>query len=198
MRRITARSFFEDDACTVAESLLGCTLVSCLGGIQTGGVIVETEAYMGVTDAACHTFCGRRTARNEIMYAGGGFAYVYLIYGMHCCFNVVCSHKGSGEAVLIRALQPTIGIEEVKARRGTNDIHALCSGPGKLCRALYIDRTANGADLTSGDIFIAERDSAPNVVRSPRINIDYSGQYAAKPWRYTIKDSSFVSVNPKQ
>jgi len=190
---------FEADAQSLARSLLGATLVRRLAnGSRLTGAIVETEAYLGVMDGASHSYGGRRTKRNETMYAAPGTAYVYLIYGMYNCFNVVCGEVDEPTAVLVRALAPREGLEAMrtsrpKARRERD----LCSGPGKLCQALSIDRGLDGLSLaTSDDLFIEGASGPPpgsKVVRAARIGVDYAGEWAHEPLRYYLDDSEHVS-----
>ncbi len=206
-------SFFRRDAVTVARALLGQRLVRQDRGKRTAGIIVETEAYLGTEDQAAHTANGRRTARNESMWAAGGRAYVYFTYGMHHCMNVVAGRADEPVAVLIRALEPVEGIEIMRRRRigrqsgirkktagkrtGAGDTH-LCSGPAKLCQALAIDRCLDGADLIEGpDLYLemlrhrAYRSSDIRV--GPRIGVDYAGPWAAKPLRFSLGDNIHVS-----
>ena len=140
------REFYLRDGLTVARELIGKKLVTNLRDGLAGGIIVETEAYMGKIDAAAHTFRGK-TERTKIFYGAGGFVYVYLIYGMHLCTNVVANVENVPEAVLIRALQPTDGVELMKIRRGKKNLRDLCSGPGKLSQALGVTKDFYGADL---------------------------------------------------
>ena len=139
-------SFFRQDTVTLAQKLLGHLLVHRTPEGVTAGMIVETEAYVGAIDKACHAY-KNRSERTEIMYHDGGYAYVYLIYGMHCCFNVVTGPPGEGNAVLIRALEPVFGINLMERRRKTESLYNLCSGPGKICQALGITRKEYGLDL---------------------------------------------------
>ena len=145
-----SRRFFHRNAATLAHALLGHRLVSMVGGVQTAGVIVETEAYLGIHDKAAHTYGGRRNARNASMWGDGGHAYVYFVYGMHHCVNAVAGRAEEPMAVLIRALQPDKGLPQMYARRvrARNDTD-LCSGPAKLCQALGITRMLDGVDLTA-------------------------------------------------
>ncbi|HEU4534310.1 MAG TPA: DNA-3-methyladenine glycosylase [Polyangiaceae bacterium] len=198
------RADFEVDAETLARGLLGCALVRVLeGGVRLAGRIVETEAYAGVDDRASHAYGGRRTPRNESMYGAPGTAYVYLIYGLHHCFNVVCGPPGTPWAVLVRALAPREGLDGMRARRAASPAArpppdgALCSGPGRLCRALAIDRTFDGADLVHGpSLFLCAPPSRPpgarppgdvvdeHVTRGPRVGVDYAGEWAQAPLRF--------------
>jgi DNA-3-methyladenine glycosylase len=164
---------------------------------RLAGRIVEVEAYRGPADRAAHSAGGRHTARNEVMYGPAGRAYVYFIYGMHHCVNVVTQPAGVPEAVLIRALEPIEGTDAMRANRGLDDgpEWRLCRGPGALCRALGITRTENGSDLLRGALRILDAPSIPGsqVCRTPRIGIDYAGADVARPWRLYFADSRAVS-----
>lgn len=180
-------------------------LESRLGDETTAGRIVEVEAYRGPTDLAAHSAGGRRTARNESMYGPGGRAYVYAIYGLHHCMNVVVGEKDVPEGVLIRGLEPVCGTDAMRDRRGPRaPADHLARGPGNLTRALGIDRSHDGIDLRRGAIRLLlppEKHFAPirprDVVRSPRIGIDYAGAWAAKPWRFSVRDHPGVSRPPR-
>jgi len=200
------RSFYRRDVVTVARGLLGQKLVRVVNGRALSGIIVETEAYLGAIDKAAHTCNGLRTARNASMWGDGGCAYVYFTYGMHHCMNVVAGRKGDPVAVLIRALEPVEGIEQMRRRRRAGrprrktpvrDID-LCSGPAKLTSALGIDLALDGADLVSGSaLFVrrmrarAHRGSA--IVVTPRIGVSYAGAWADRPLRFLLRDSKHVS-----
>lgn len=190
-----ARVFFASGAVPLAVALLGKRLVRVLGdGTRLAGIIVEVEAYLGVKDRASHAFGGRRTARNESMYAAPGTAYVYFTYGMHWCFNVVCAVEGVPEAVLIRAIEPIEGIEAMRAARvGARDLD-LCRGPARLCKALAIDRSLDREDLTSSPrLWIEDAAAAPRVMRTARIGVGYSGAWAKRRLRFLVRGSAFVS-----
>jgi DNA-3-methyladenine glycosylase len=190
---------YANDPVTVARDLLGQRLVRLLDGERLAGIIVETEAYLGVSDRAAHTFNGRRTARNESMFLGAGHAYVYFTYGMHHCMNVVCGRKEEPVAVLIRAIEPTEGLDTMfshrgKARRTTD----LCSGPAKLTQALGIDLGFDGHDLRSSDTLYIERlrrrnDASRRVVASPRVGVAYAGSWARRLLRYHFDGNQYVS-----
>ncbi len=179
------RKFFARDATVVAPELLGLHLLTEIDGVRRIGRIVETEAYEGPHDLAAHSARGRRTARTEVMFGQPGHAYVYLIYGMHHCFNVVTAPEDVPHAVLVRAVEPTSGID------------GSTRGPGLLCRALGIDRSLNEEDLRGDRVWIERpraRDwSAPRIARSPRIGIGYAGPWVKKPWRFFDADSKWVS-----
>lgn len=201
------RLLFDDyatDSIALARRLLGCRLVRVLAdGVRLSGVIVETEAYAGVMDRASHAFGGRRTARNEAMYARAGTSYVYFTYGMHFCFNVVCGEEDVPVAVLVRALEPVEGLDEMKRRRaaGRNALAAekiratdLCSGPGKLCAAMGIDRELNGVDLVTDERLWIERGAAVDAVEvGPRIGIGSAGDWVEKPMRFWVRGHGHVS-----
>ena len=186
-----SRAFFARDALTVARELLGKTL---LHG-PTGGIIVETEAYIGPGDRGSHAYGGRRTKRTEPLFGEAGHAYVYLIYGLYCCLNVVTGHPGEPQCVLIRALRPTLGLEAMAARRGCRPERELCRGPGKLCMALDIDRELNERDMTQGDFVFLQGEDIPEaeIERSKRIGIDYAGEARDYLWRFTVKGDPYVS-----
>ncbi len=185
---------YQCDGVALARRLLGCRLVHDTPEGRCGGVIVETEAYMGLADDAAHSWRGRPDGRVNVQYGPGGFAYIYLIYGMHSCMNVVANAPGTPEAVLIRALMPDEGLELMGVRRpkAKND-RQLCSGPGKLCAALGITRAQYGLDLTGDQLWIEDRQGEPDLVCGPRIGIDYAQTCKDKPWRFWIKDCPWVS-----
>lgn len=202
------RGFFRADAVSLARRLLGMRLVRVLeDGARLAGAIVETEAYCGVEDRACHSFGGRRTPRNDAMYARPGTAYVYFTYGMHHCFNVVCGREDEPVAVLIRALEPAEGIERMRRARQSQrsktplDDRALTSGPARLCQALSIDRTLNGVDLArSGALWIERGVGVPTgrgrIRTGPRIGVSSAGDWALRPLRFWVADSPWVSRRP--
>jgi len=196
------RDFYLRDTLVVAKGLLGMELVHETGGCMRVGRIVETEAYTGPEDKGSHSYGGRRTNRNEVMYSQGGTAYVYLIYGMHHCFNVVTEEAGMPAAVLIRALEPVDGLELMSRARyntgytalGRSHKTGLCNGPGKLCIAMDIRRTENGLDLCGNQLYIRDTSCEPfRIKSSPRINIDYAEEYRDKPWRFYIEGNKYVS-----
>ena len=175
---------FEQSAETVARTLIGAELA--VDGV--GGVIVETEAY-DVFDPASHSIVGP-TARNAPMFGPPGRAYVYRIYGMHWCFNVVCDAAQAGSAVLIRALEPRTGLDRMRERRGPLPDAALCSGPGKLCQALEIDRSLNGLRLDGAPFSLRLHVQRPELVQGVRIGIRKG---AETPWRFGLKGSRYLS-----
>jgi DNA-3-methyladenine glycosylase len=191
-----SRDFFTRDTLTVARDLLGQRLVRVLDGARFSGRIVEVEAYVGEEDQACHARCGR-TERNAPMYGPPGHAYVYFIYGMHHCLNVVTEREGYPAAVLIRALEPLEGIEEMRARRGDRPDVQLTSGPARLCQALDIDRQFDGADLCAPDarVFLEEGIPIPDdaAATGPRVGVRGDEVAVTVPWRVFVRDSRYVS-----
>lgn len=199
MKKLT-REFYQKGAVEAARELLGKVLVRESGDGLTAGIIVETEAYVGPDDKGAHSCGGVPTERTAVMFGDGGFAYVYLIYGMYSCFNVVANVKNKPEAVLIRAIEPLEGVELMKARRNTDNIYNLCSGPGKLCGALGITRFDSGVDLCADELYILDKPLPENakILVSPRINIDYAEEYRDVLWRFFLADNRFVSKVPKK
>ena len=189
-------AFFRQDTVELARKLLGTLLVHSTAEGVTAGMIVETEAYVGAIDKACHAW-QNRSERTEIMYHDGGYAYVYFIYGMHHCFNVVTGPPGEGNAVLIRALEPVLGIDLMQQRRNTKLLRNLCSGPGKVCEALAITKNEYGMDLCSADapLRLIKYRYIPDklIATSPRVNVAYAEEAADWPWRFFVKSSAFVS-----
>jgi len=188
------RSFYAQPTIRVARQLLGKYLVRRHPDGKTVGKIVETEAYVGPHDLACHAAKGR-TARTEVMFGPPGRAYVYFIYGVYYCLNIVTEEVGHASAVLIRALEPIAGVELMQERRGTEKLHNLASGPGKLCLAMAIDKALNAADMSRGHVLYVEdrNDPPPKISATPRIGVDYAGEWKDKPWRFLIRGSEFVS-----
>ena len=177
-----SRRFFAHPALEVARDLIGCTLVYERAGERLAGRIVETEAYVGPEDLACHASRGR-TKRTDVMFGPAGHAYVYLVYGMHDMLNVVTDRPGHPAAVLIRAVEPEGSISAENA-----------SGPGRLCRVFGIDRELDGVDMTAPPLRIARRRGAvPRIETSPRIGVDYAGEWAQRPFRFYDAESSAVS-----
>jgi DNA-3-methyladenine glycosylase len=184
------RAFYTRPTLTVARELLGKCLVRRIGDINLVGRIVEVEAYIGEGDPACHARFGQ-TGRNIVMYGLGGFSYVYFIYGMYNMFNVVTERKGFPAAVLIRALEPLEGIDEMRRMRGIDAVGSLTNGPGKLCAALGIDKSHSGVDLTNGNLYVTAADSSEYAVgESSRVGIRKGTDRA---WRFFIEGNRFVS-----
>ncbi|MET0648296.1 MAG: DNA-3-methyladenine glycosylase [Pyrinomonadaceae bacterium] len=186
------------DTLRVARELLGKRLVvPGAAGARVSARVVEVEAYLGVEDRAAHSYGGRRTRRTETMYAAGGAAYVFFVYGMHHQFNVVTGPEGRPHAVLVRAVEPEEGIGLMIERRPVPKERELTSGPGKLCRALGIDLTFDGEDLTtSGRVWLEETGQTyrpAEVATGPRIGVAYAAEDALKPWRFWVKENEYVS-----
>lgn len=191
------RDFFHRPTLEVCHDIIGQYFFSNHDGIITGGRIVEAEAYCGPDDLGAHTSGGRRTARNEAMYGPKGHAYIYLIYGMYWCVNAVCGPADKPQACLIRALEPVVGIDEMRRRLNAPDqpAHKLCQGPGKLCKALGLDKQHYGVDLLKDRLFLLPGGlkEGEEVGTSPRINIDYAAEYKDKPWRFYVRGNLCVS-----
>lgn len=191
------RAFYtRPNVVTVARELLGKLLVvPAANGERVSGIIVETEAYRGPLDRAAHSYGGRRTKRTEPMYAIGGTAYVFFVYGMYYQFNVVTNSAETPHAVLIRAVEPFEGIELMRKRRHGQPDRNLTKGPGKLCIAMGIDRQLDGADLLGREVWLEERPPVrrSQILSGPRIGIDYAGEWVSKRWRFWTKDNPFVS-----
>jgi DNA-3-methyladenine glycosylase len=194
--KLSRQFYAQSDVVKVARELLGKMLFTRIDGVATGGIIVETEAYSW-RERGCHAFGARKTARNAIMFEEGGFAYVYLCYGIHYLFNVVTNRKDTPEAVLVRAVEPVEGLEVMHQRRNLPEgSRHLTSGPGKLTKALGINRSFNGKSLLDDDIWIEDSGTKlakSSIVASTRIGIDYAGEDARLPWRFSIKGNRWVS-----
>ena len=184
---ISDRAWFDRPAAEVAPELLGALLMHDAPDGRVAGRIVEVEAYQGPEDRAAHSWRGR-TARNAVMFDQPGHLYVYLIYGLHHCANIVCGPGDKPEAVLLRAAAITDGMELARRRRGHAEDARLASGPGNLGAAFGIDRSLNGVDLVAGPIRIARRASLPRVARTPRVGVDYAGAWARRRLRYLVPD----------
>lgn len=193
-----SRSFYErDDVLEISKELIGKVLCTKINGELTSGMIVETEAYNGRTDRASHAFGGTRTGRTETMYGEPGHAYIYLCYGIHHLFNVVTNKAGLADAILIRAIHPIDGIHLMKERRGAKiSGNNMTNGPGKLSQALGITTDYDRADLEGQTIWIEDRDidiEKDEIGSSVRIGVDYAGEDAKLPWRFTLKRSEYLS-----
>ncbi len=201
------KSFYQRDTTLVARELLGKRLVHIVNGKRLSGIITETEAYLGIKDRGCHTFGNKKTKRTESMYLTGGHSYVYLIYGIYDCLNVVTQKEDIPEAVLIRSLEPDEGLTTMAKNRkqktfdpeNKKHLWNLTTGPGKLAQALKITRNHNELLLTDDQIFIEDvgaKIKSSNIIASPRIGIDYAQE--AKYWklRFTIKDNFYISRKP--
>ena len=206
MEKIDIDFYRRENVLQIARELLGKIVVTGWKGVVTSGCIVEVEAYNGSNDKASHAYNGRRTARNEMMYAAGGVAYVYLCYGIHHLFNVVTNSKEVPHAILIRAVEPLKGEESMLKRFGKassdgNRVDKLLTkGPGKLSKALGITTLNSGYSLVSKELFIAADGfsfTKNEIAVSPRIGVDYAGKDALLPYRFYIKGNLFVSGKPK-
>lgn len=197
------REFYNRDSLIVAKELLGKILVHETDGHKISAKIVEAEAYMGIEDKAAHSYGGKRTSRVEVMYGGPGFSYIFLIYGMYNCFNIVTREAGIPQAVLIRAAEPMEGLDFMAQNRFKKPYHqltrsqieGLTNGPGKLCRAFLIDKNLNGEDLCGGKLYIEEgHEEDFTVVTTQRVGIPYAEEAKDYLWRFYIKDNKYVSV----
>lgn len=194
------KEFYQRSALEVAPDLLGLNLVHNTKDGITKGKIVEVEAYMGTIDAAAHSYKGTPSKRTQIQYKEGGYAYIYLIYGMYYCMNIVTNGINIPEVVLLRALEPVEGVQLMKKRRNIEKLEQLCNGPGKLCTAMGINKMNYGMDLLGEQLYLEapkESESFP-IETSKRINIDYAKETKDYLWRYTIADSRFLSVKKKR
>ncbi len=196
-RALPSSFYRRADVIRIARELLGKFIVTGGIGRKTVGMIVETEAYVGVTDRACHAFGGRRTIRNEAMYAAGGIAYVYLCYGLHALLNVVTHRRGAPYAVLIRAVEPIGGLALMRRRRGAQvPDRRLTAGPGSLTQALGIGVRHNGVNLAGPEVRIEDRGvriSPSGIAARPRIGVNYAGADARRPWRFYLLGNPWVS-----
>jgi DNA-3-methyladenine glycosylase len=187
-RKVLPRTYFQRPTLDVARSLLGKYLVRKNGRATRASRIVEVEAYIGTEDLACHASKGR-TARTDVMFGPAGVAYVYLVYGMHHCFNIVTERVGHPSAVLVRAVEDA-------------DTQMLIDGPGRVCRFLAIDRTLNRLDLTAGEALWVEdrgeRVGRSNITVGRRIGVEYAGSWANKPWRFRLGRSTKSKVQSKR
>ena len=192
---VISREFYQRSTTTVVRDLLGKLMVRESPSGVVALRLTEVEAYLGAADPACHTYGGRRSPRTESMWGDAGHAYVYLIYGVHHCFNVVTVGKGVGEAVLVRAGVPVVGLDLIRERRGpTVRERALTDGPGKLCQALGIGREADGLDICDRSSGVWLCDDGVGVAdselrRTPRVGVARAGEAARWPLRYLVNDA---------
>jgi DNA-3-methyladenine glycosylase len=197
-RKLEPSFYLNDDVLMIARSLLGKLLVTHFAGELTAGMIVETEAYRGITDKASHAYGNRRTHRTEVMYAGGGVAYVYLCYGIHHLFNVVTNREDIPHAILIRAIEPVAGKEIMQLRSGRKKWdHTIGSGPGNVSKALGIHTKHSGTSLAGEEVFIADNGISfqpAEVIATPRIGVDYAGEDAKLLYRFAVKDHPNISA----
>ena len=197
MSKLPVDFYQREDVLLISRELLGKVLCTNFHGKLTSGIIVETEAYAGVTDKASHAYGGRRTKRTETMYAKGGYAYVYICYGIHHLFNIVTNKENIPHAVLIRAIQPRDGIEIMLQRRNKKKVdHSLTAGPGSLTRALGITVKDSGTLLMDNLIWLEDQNinyTNQDILATPRVGIQYAGKDAQNPWRFQIENSPWVS-----
>jgi DNA-3-methyladenine glycosylase len=195
--KLTSSFYEREDVVQISKDLLGKYLISFADGLYTAGMITETEAYSGQNDKACHAHLNRRTDRTEIMYHNGGLAYVYLCYGLHSLFNIVTNQKGNADAVLIRAIEPTEGLEVMQQRRGMATLSPrLTAGPGVMSKAMGISKSHYGTDLQGDTLWIEDRGihiPEKDMIACPRIGVDYAEEDALLPWRFYIKGNPYVS-----
>jgi DNA-3-methyladenine glycosylase len=199
--KLPTEFYLRENTIRVSRDLLGKLLVvPSADGERVSGMIVETEAYLGIKDKAAHSYGGRRTARNEITYADGGHVYVFFVYGMYYQLNLVTGPAEHAHVVLIRAVEPVEGVELMRERRGNMPDKNLTSGPGKLTIALAIDRSYNGEHLSGDRIWVEEYRNfkKSEVASGPRVGIDYAEEFIEMPWRFWVKANSFVSKAPKR
>jgi len=202
---ILPNSFYErDDVVSIAKELLGKYVYTNFEGVWTGGKIVETEAYCGATDKACHAHLNRRTNRTQTMFLKGGVAYVYLCYGIHHLFNIVTNKQDHADAVLVRGIEPTVGIEKMMERRNMKKLqNRITAGPGCLTQALGMTTDLDKSSVSGPNIWLTDYDlvnskkatdvEESQVIKGPRVGIDYAGEDAKLPWRFSIKDNKWVS-----
>lgn len=197
MKKLDTHFYNRPDVVKIARELLGKLLVTSFDGQITSGRIVETEAYAGEPDRASHAWNGRRTNRTEVMYGIGGTAYVYLCYGIHQMFNVVTNQQGIPHAILVRAVEPVIGIDMMLERTGKMKLdHTLTKGPGNVGKALGLYTRHTGLSLLGDEVFIADDDfkvKKSDILATPRIGVDYAGTDAALPYRFIINGNPYVS-----
>lgn len=189
--------YLGDDVVSISKDLLGKYLFTCIDGITTGGYIVETEAYNGVVDRASHAFGNRLTPRTKTIFMRGGIAYVYLCYGIHEMFNIVTSVEGRPKAILIRAIQPTDGIETMQVRRNMPVLKpTITAGPGSVAKALGISRNINAFSLQGDTIWLEDRGlhfPDDQITACPRIGVAYAAEDALLPYRFYVKGNVYVS-----
>ena len=189
------REFYSKSSIQLAQGLIGKILVHKINGQRISGRIVEVEAYMGIEDKAAHSYAGKRTKRTEVMYGIPGILYVFLIYGMYSCVNIVAGELNEPQAVLIRAIEPIDGLEKMSFNRYKKSYEKLSkkerlnitNGPGKLCIAMGIDKSSNGVDLCKDDFYIETDDYKAEIISCKRIGIHYVEEAADFLWRFYIK-----------
>lgn len=201
MKKLPGIFFDRDDVVQIARDLLGKLVITAINGELTGGRIVETEAYVGITDKASHSFGGRRTPKNEHMYSAAATSYIYICYGMHQMLNIVTNKKDIPDAILIRAIQPEIGIDIMERRTGKEPgDHTITKGPGNVGKALGLTKINSGISLLNGEIRIYKDDESElrpaSIGTSKRIGVESAGADGLLPYRFYIKGNKFVSGRP--
>jgi len=195
--KIPQSFYLGTDVVVISKALLGKYLFTSINGIVSGGYIVEAEAYNGTVDKASHAYGNRRTPRTEVMFREGGIAYVYLCYGIHEMLNIVTSTEGHAQAILIRAIHPTDGIDLIMERRKMEKLKSnITAGPGSVAKGLGIDRRLNGHSLQSDVLWLEDRGlsfSDDEIAAVPRIGVDYAGEDALLPYRFYVKGDPYVS-----
>ena len=191
-------SFYQrDDAVLIARELLGKHIYTCIDGVITGGIIVETEAYQGPEDRGSHAYNHRKTPRNEMMFSAGGVVYMYICYGIHDMLNIVTGENGVSHAVLVRAIEPTVGVEVMRKRRNlfTEDTR-LCRGPGALAKALGLAKGHDGTSLLEDTIWLEDKSEGledNEIIASARVGMNFDGPYKTIPWRFYVRGNRNVS-----
>jgi len=197
MQKVPQSYFLSEDVVHLAKDLIGKYLFVNTEEVITGGIIVETEAYKGPEDVGSHAYNHRRTNRNDIMYAAGGVVYMYICYGIHDMLNIITGPENKAHAILIRAIQPTQGLEVMRERRKVrNEDTRLCRGPGALAKALALKKVHNGISLQDNEIWIEDRGlkfSETELVAGPRIGLNIAEPYKSIPWRFYVKGNPHVS-----
>jgi len=196
MRKLPLSFYRRADTLQISRELLGKVISTHIDNQLTQGLITEVEAYCGENDKACHAHLSRRSKRTEIMFAAGGVAYVYLCYGIHRLFNIVTNALDEPHAILIRSIEPISGLEQMMLRRQKEKLQrSLTAGPGNFSQSMGIELEHYGVDLTGEQIWLEWREDLPlnQIKQSPRIGIDYAGEDAKLPWRFTIKNSPWLS-----
>lgn len=200
--KLSKEYYCNEDVVALAADLLGKELFTCIEGSLCSGIIVETEAYKGPEDLGSHAYGGRRTARNETMYAEGGVIYMYVCYGIHDMLNVVTGPEASSHAILIRAARPVQGLEQMRERRMLfNDDKRLCKGPGSLAKAFGLNKAHDKLPLSGDLVWIEERTELVkpgDIVRAPRVGLNIIEPYRSVPWRFYLRDCPFVSARNRR
>ncbi|HXA01084.1 MAG TPA: DNA-3-methyladenine glycosylase [Cytophagaceae bacterium] len=197
MAKLPKKFYTREDVIGVSKELLGKFIYTDIGGKLTGGMIVETEAYHGAEDRASHAFGNRKTPRTEPFFKEGGISYVYLCYGIHYLFNIITNKKDVPHAILIRAIEPTEGVETMlHRRRMTKPLYNLTAGPGAMSMALGITTKHNAVNLQGNIIWLEDKDikfKEEDIIASPRVGVAYAKEDASKPWRFRVKGSLWTS-----